>query len=164
MDPLHELQETTRQPVRNLPTVVRPTRVAVTIAFHPQLRRIGERVILGSEALELSRLRPSFRTAEERAVGPLGDPYLSRTPMLLTPDGDGLVITALRRHTVLLGDHPLIGSARVDGEALRRGALLTIGGRVLLLLHLQGDVATAVRSSGSSARARRSSACARRSR
>jgi len=33
MDPLHELQETTRQPVRNLPTVVRPTRVAVTIAF-----------------------------------------------------------------------------------------------------------------------------------
>ncbi|MBL9106702.1 MAG: sigma-54-dependent Fis family transcriptional regulator [Myxococcales bacterium] len=134
-----ELHETTRRPLQRAAAEQRPLRVALTIGFHPQLRRIGERVLLADDVTQLSRQSPEFRTPEGRVVGALTDPYLSRTPVALQRDGDGVIVTAQARQAVRLDGRLLVGSRRVDAEALRRGASLVLAGRVLLLLHSQED-------------------------
>ena len=134
-----ELHETTRRPLQRLPATERPLQVALTIAFHPQLRRVGERVLLGSGVTQLSRQGPEFCTAEGRAVGALADPYVSRTPVSLLLDGDGVLVTAQARQAVRLEERVLVGTARVGPEALRRGVSLALAGRVLLLLRAQEE-------------------------
>ncbi len=118
----------------------RRSQIRLTIALHPDLRRVGDWAEL--PALEagkltlLSRRTPEFFSPDGRPTGPLGDPYISRTALHLTRHGKGLRIacngyrTALR---ICTGTETLEG-ATIDPAALERGLSLTLGERIVLLL------------------------------
>jgi len=105
---------------------------ALTVAWHPDLSRVGARLRIRGE-VALSRNSPDVGDR------PLGDPHLSRKPVVLRAHRGGL---QLEPHpsgsTVTLDGAPCRG-ARLSAEALARGAVLGIAGRVLLVLHLVGD-------------------------
>lgn len=116
----------------------------LTILFHPDAQRIGELVRLhelpASRPVALSRLAPAFAadgdTAERR---PLADPHLSRQPILLRrdpSDPDAVVIErATSRARVDIDGTRLESAQPVGPAALARGVVLTLGRRVVLLLH-----------------------------
>jgi two-component system nitrogen regulation response regulator GlnG len=114
----------------------------LTVLYHPQGQRVGERAFLDNLVAglpaSLSRLEPLFTPpGDGERPRPLNDPFLSRSPLRLAPvAGGGL-------HLDLAG-WPL--PVRVDGEtveheaalapgAVGRGVVLELGQRVALLLH-----------------------------
>jgi len=127
---------------------------ALTILFHPDLERIGERVLLpqlsaGREA-RLSRKEPGFSpprppsAGSAAAVRPLADPYLSRVPVRLLPAAGTGAIRLLcdeTRMPVAVGGVPVAGERSVSAAELERGAVLMLAHRVVVLLHLLDPVA-----------------------
>jgi two-component system, NtrC family, nitrogen regulation response regulator GlnG len=114
----------------------------LTLAAHPDLRRVGERVALpeisSGRPVELSRLAPLFSPPGGGSPEPLADPHLSRSPLWLAP-GPAPGSVLLRR-----GDSSMI--VEVDGRQvqaehlvsaadLERGAVLLLAGRIVLVLH-----------------------------
>jgi two-component system nitrogen regulation response regulator GlnG len=122
------------------PVVVRVP--ALTILAHPDLQRVGERVLLPALSsgvpVPLSRLTPLFAQPGSDQTRPLVDPYLSRSPVQLVPQGQqgDIRIKAEAAGTRI----DLWGTAAPDeispGE-IERGAVLLLADRVALLLHLQ---------------------------
>jgi two-component system nitrogen regulation response regulator GlnG len=116
---------------------------ALTVVTHPMAERVGDRALLDGlltgRAVEVSRNQPDF-AAPGRVLGPcLGDPFLSRKPMLTlsgTLSGAGGVRVAVT------GDARVdVGAALgADGEiapgALEDGVPIALAERVVLLLHL----------------------------
>ena len=132
--------------VSTLEVPVRPaqrsarTQLRLTIAQHPNLRRVGEQITIASSEAEgrllLSRLTPDFCSPDGRPTGPLGDLHISRSPLQLSLDRAGLSIarcgfkSALRISSSL--GAPEVMS--IDTTALDRGVSMTLGERVVLLL------------------------------
>lgn len=119
------------------PSTVLPT---LTVLYHPDLERIGERVFLneialGSEAL-LSRSAPEFARPERLAGEPLGDPHLSRKPIRLRGVDDGIELDIDESRTPVVADgidlpkRGVFSAAQVD-----RGVVLELADTVVLLLH-----------------------------
>lgn len=114
---------------------------ALTVLAHPDLRRVGERVLLpalsSGRPVPLSRLTPLFAPPEGGGERPLADPYLSRSPIqlipALTPSGE---LSSVRlegdRRVDVLG----VPSGEVSGVSLQRGVVFILADRVALLLHL----------------------------
>src|ERR1700757_1775026 len=73
---------------------------ALTILFHPDVRRAGERAILGGLApgrpVSLSRLGPALQPPSRSGARPLLDRCISRSPLLVTRETDGSVTLAMR--------------------------------------------------------------------
>ncbi|MDY7093655.1 MAG: sigma 54-interacting transcriptional regulator [Acidobacteriota bacterium] len=128
----------------------------LTIVWHPDPRRIGERALLPDLAagrpVRLSRTEPVFAASSgslRSSPRPLADPFLSRRPLILEPrEGGGLRLHgALHRLPLEVvpppaespGESPTGDSAEAEvllpPEALEEGRLLLLAGRVLLLLH-----------------------------
>jgi two-component system nitrogen regulation response regulator GlnG len=114
---------------------------ALTILCHPDARRVGEWVPLpeiphGREAL-LARSTPDFSSPQRPGGEPLADRYVSRQPIRLGPGADGGVAISLDgSRTRLEVDGTLVAAAHeVPAAALTRGVVLTLAGRILLLLH-----------------------------
>jgi two-component system nitrogen regulation response regulator GlnG len=115
----------------------------LTILYHPDLSRIGERAVLaglGSDRQEsLSRSGPSFAAPRGTALRPLSDPYLSRRPIVLAPGaspGAVRVVCGGTATTVEINGVPVAGEREVSAEEVVRGAVLLLAGRVVLLLSL----------------------------
>jgi two-component system nitrogen regulation response regulator GlnG len=120
-----------------------PTTVpALTIVYHPELRRIGDRVILGELATgreaRISRAAPRFAPPRQPRGAPLDHPWLSRTPFVLRPRADGgVILDPHDSRTRIVADGDLVDRPRVlSPEQLQRGVLLELSKRVLLLLHM----------------------------
>ena len=120
-----------------------PTAVpALTIVYHPALRRIGDRIVLGELATgreaHISRTAPRFAPPHQPRGAPLDHPRLSRTPFVLRPRGDGgVIIDPQDSRTRLLVDGELVDRPReLSPEQLQRGVLLELSERILLLLHM----------------------------
>src|SRR5262245_1664368 len=68
---------------------------ALTILYHPDLRRIGDRALLGDfepgATAALSRDTPDFVEPRGMRMLPLADSCISRTPVLLSRGADGSV-------------------------------------------------------------------------
>ncbi|NRD63079.1 sigma-54-dependent Fis family transcriptional regulator, partial [Corallococcus exiguus] len=69
---------------------------ALTLIGHAQPQRIGERLLLdgllsGERAVALSRNAPDFSRPGAVLALPLGDPFLSRTPVRFEAGTDGSV-------------------------------------------------------------------------
>ena len=115
--------------------------VALTIAHHPDIRRVGEQAVLPDldqgKAVELSRVGPPFAPPGTFRLRPLEDSSISRQPIVLTAvDGGGVKIVASAGRTRLVcGGVPVPGEISLGMEALRRGAVLQLGGGVVLVLH-----------------------------
>jgi two-component system nitrogen regulation response regulator GlnG len=115
---------------------------ALTIVYHPALRRIGDRVILGELAAgreaRISRAAPRFAPPRQSRGDSLDHPRISRTPFVLRPSADGGVLLdphANGKRITVDGD--LVDRPRVlSPEQLHRGVLLELSECILLLLHM----------------------------
>ncbi len=115
--------------------------LALTIVYHPQLDRVGERASLDALSLDkpiaLSRVEPVFGASGAPAVEPLGDEHISRKPVHLTGTSDGGVRFDIgdSSTTVSLYGQRIVGSAVVSAKDIARGVIIALGTRVVLLLH-----------------------------
>ncbi len=115
---------------------------ALTILFHPDVRRAGERLwlssLLSDEAVGVSRLGPAFVASGEDRGRPLADPYLSRTPFHFSPgeaEGD-VLLTLGRSNTVVVAEgEPVTGERHFPAAELRRGVVMVWANRLVVLLH-----------------------------
>jgi len=113
----------------------------LTVLYHPDLQRIGERVALtglaaGREEL-LSRREPLFSQPGQGYVHPLGDLYLSRSPIRLAAGGaPGTVLLDCRETSmpVLVDGEPVSGVRELSAAEVERGVVLLLAHRVVLLL------------------------------
>ncbi|HEX7185574.1 MAG TPA: sigma-54 dependent transcriptional regulator [Thermoanaerobaculia bacterium] len=135
------LQADTKAESVDLPLAGSPLVPGLTILYHPDAGRIGERVALaglGSGREEpLSRREPAFSSPERSLLRPLADPYVSRRPLRLVSGSEPGGIRLLRGEsgTAVVAD----GEEVSDGIAipparLERGVILLLANRVVLLL------------------------------
>jgi two-component system nitrogen regulation response regulator GlnG len=119
----------------------------LTLAAHPDVRRVGERVALpeisSGRAVELSRLAPLFSPPAGGVPEPLADPHLSRSPLLLAP-GPAPGSVLIRRDGTPMAvevDGRAVGAEHLCAAAeVERGAVLLLAGRMALVLHLMPPV------------------------
>jgi two-component system nitrogen regulation response regulator GlnG len=130
----------------------RPLLPALTILHHADLDRVGDVAVFptggGARAeMAISRNTPHFVRPGGLDAAPLGDPCLSRTAWKLCARFDG--------GSARLEGDPGGWALEIDGEsargafvldaaALARGAVLTLGRRVVLLAHLTAGPARAL--------------------
>ncbi|MEM6454157.1 MAG: sigma 54-interacting transcriptional regulator [Acidobacteriota bacterium] len=120
----------------------------LTILAHPHAGRVGDQVLLpelsaGATVL-LSRLSPDFVHPRRReASSPLGDPYLSRTPLQLSSgtfqhDVPGvIVVQRLGSRTKTRIDGSVLQELHsIPFEHLHEGVVFELGRRIVLLLGL----------------------------
>ncbi len=114
----------------------------LTLLYHPELQRIGERAMLTrlspGGTLPLSRLEPGFAAPGSAVRTPLGAACLSRQPLLLaagsTPGAIRLSCSTSRTRVLVAGQE--VSSEReFSADELERGVVLLLGGQVVLLLH-----------------------------
>jgi DNA-binding NtrC family response regulator len=115
----------------------------LTVLYHTDLRRVGERAALsgltaGRDAA-LSRVGPAFAAPGQAVARPLGDVYLSRTPLRLAPGERPGSLRLLRdgSRTPLAADGvPVEAERAISPEELERGVVLLLAERIVLLLSL----------------------------
>jgi len=114
---------------------------ALTVLFHPDVRRVGEwtalsELLLGREA-QVSRNYPDFISPDRLPGGPLADRYISRRPVLLQPaPGKAIVLSLGDSRTRVDADGvPVLQSRELSAAELERGVVVELAGRVVLLLH-----------------------------
>lgn len=116
--------------------------VALTVLYHSDPERIGERVVLGELAVgrvaRLSRTEPEFSQPRSGPASALLDFHLSRTPIELSDAGhDGAVALAIgQSRTRVVAQGMRIRDQRTFTRTeLADGVTLEFGSRVVLLLH-----------------------------
>ena len=121
---------------------------ALTLLFHPDVRRVGERLLLSEVALGretlIGRGYPEFTTAGQLPGEPLADRYISRSPLQFQPAPGGGVILDLgeSRTRVEADGAPFLKASELSAADLERGVVLELAGRVVLLLHwIRGNLA-----------------------
>lgn len=109
--------------------------LALTILFHAERGRAGERALLGSAgSFELSRLSPEFsRGGPSR---PLADAFISRSPVRIQVEGAGIRFEQPARVTPLVVDGQAVERDRwVDSSDAEAGIVVELADRTILLLH-----------------------------
>jgi two-component system nitrogen regulation response regulator GlnG len=115
---------------------------ALTIASHPDSRRVGERclllALLAGREIALSRTSPDFTPCGSALGTPLRDPFVSRRPIRLLLDAHGAVrlLADADGSGVALGEAPVHGEARVGPAALAAGVALVLADRLVVVLPL----------------------------
>jgi DNA-binding NtrC family response regulator len=119
--------------------------LALTILGHPSVERIGDRALgirlaAGKPAL-ISRNEPVFVPPGQAEGEPIGDESLSRKPLRLKLAGDGGVALEIGESStvVVIGGQRVKKSAHCTAAQVRRGVVLELGRRVVLLLHAVGS-------------------------
>lgn len=113
----------------------------LTILYHPDVERIGERVSLpglasGREEL-LSRAEPAFHQPGSALQRPLADPHLSRRPIRLVPGPDpgGVqLICGESSAAVAVNGEAVAGERDLTAAEIDQGAVLLLASRVVVLL------------------------------
>ena len=129
-----------------LPEVAAPLRgepatgLAATLLYHPDPARLGEMArfpAIGTPWVEpLSRLEPLFAPPGGCSPTPLSDPYLSRSPLEIMARDSGLRLRAPDgRGSWHCDGRPLRGEVPISWERVRKGLVLSVAHRVVLLLH-----------------------------
>ena len=118
-----------------------PALPALTILWHPDPSRVGAMLLLSETGRgrthQLARLSPLFPHYAE-VTAPLGDPFMSRQPCLeFEVTGRSLELRPLGGAVpIALGGKPLDERVVLDEGALAQGAVLTLGRRIALCIHL----------------------------
>jgi DNA-binding NtrC family response regulator len=115
---------------------------ALTILYHPDLRRVGERAILSGllagRHVPLSRLEPGFETPYQGNARPLLDRGISRSPFRITREEDGTIgVSTEGNRTRLVADGVPVakGGCAFPANEVERGIVIELADRVVLLLH-----------------------------
>ena len=115
--------------------------VALTVLYHPDLARVGDRVLLpgldGGRVARLSRNEPAFAPPGGGSGSPLADPYLSRSPLLLTKNANGglRLVAEGSRTAVTVDGREVTAEVDLPPAAIDRGVVLQLAGRIVLLVH-----------------------------
>ncbi|MFL6194736.1 MAG: sigma 54-interacting transcriptional regulator [Thermoanaerobaculia bacterium] len=122
----------------------------LTILYHPELTRIGERVplpgLVSSREEGLSRTEPAFAQPGGAVLRPLADPYVSRRPLRLAPGsrpGSVRLIQDESGTTVIADGEPLGAEREFTPEEIENGVVLLLSNRVVLILSLLDPVSPA---------------------
>ncbi len=115
--------------------------LTLTIVYHPQIERIGERVSLELAAPDkptpLSRVEPVFAHPGTTAGEPLADDGISRKPIYFSGTSEG----GVRIDVTEDGSYVSVRGQRIERSVvfspkdLARGVVFGLGRRVVLLLH-----------------------------
>jgi two-component system nitrogen regulation response regulator GlnG len=112
--------------------------LGLTVLWHPDWQRAGEQCIgpAAGGTLEVSRFAALFGTVGG-AQRPLGHRSISRLPLLLRRNRDGglTIEPPASRMALELNGSALDGPATLSAAQLEAGAVLCLGGSVLLCLH-----------------------------
>jgi two-component system, NtrC family, nitrogen regulation response regulator GlnG len=115
----------------------------LTVLWHPDVQRVGERVALtalaAGRAEHLSRREPHFGQPGGVATRPLGDPYVSRSPIRIergTAPGAIRLVCGETPTPLCLDGEPVGEIRELTAPEVERGAVLLLANRVVLLLHL----------------------------
>ncbi|MCE9672082.1 sigma-54 dependent transcriptional regulator [Myxococcus stipitatus] len=116
---------------------------ALTVVSHPQPQRMGERLLLeglasAGRTAALSRNAPDFCRPGGLLALPLGDPFISRTPVQFEPAPQGGVRLLVPEDgtQVCVAGESVSGGREFSLEELAAGVPLVLAERVVLLLHL----------------------------
>ena len=115
--------------------------LALTIVWHPDHGRIGEQYLdaAGQGTIALGRHAPLFCRLDGSggAPAPLGERCVARAPLQVRRHGAGGVRIELpdSRMRVDCDGVAVAGTVELDADALGRGAILTLGGAVLVCVH-----------------------------
>ncbi len=115
--------------------------VVLTLLFHPDVGRVGERAVLGPRSevwtAAVSRTAATFAPVSGGAGEPLADEHLSRKPVVFTSRRDGAVdLDASGTPTKVVAGKVPVERRRLSPDELHRGVVLLLGGHVVLLLHV----------------------------
>ncbi|HKI06628.1 MAG TPA: sigma-54 dependent transcriptional regulator [Thermoanaerobaculia bacterium] len=115
---------------------------ALTVLYHPDLSRVGERALLGEllagRTVQISRLEPGFEPPYQRSSRPLGDRHISRSPVELsrTEETGALHLSvAETRMRVVVNGTPVEHTWAFSGHEVESGGVIELANRVVLLLH-----------------------------
>ena len=120
------------------PDIAIPT---LTILYHPNLERIGERIQLAElssgREVQISREKPLFTKPGEAYGESLGDPYLSRAPFHINLVRRGTLQLSLgsSRINLQVGGRKMVEPINLNIAELAEGVVLMLSERVILLLH-----------------------------
>ncbi len=103
----------------------------LTIAYHPDLRRIGASCTLDSGTLSINRLTPAFVNPDEKEAVPLDDPFISRRMIDLKIDQDAAEIRNPQGREVRVNGQPI--DVRWRGPLPKEGLVIELADRVVLL-------------------------------
>ena len=114
----------------------------LTILFHPDTSRVGERArfpaLVAGKVVELSRIAPQFAQPGQNDFTGLDDRHLSRKPVRLSWNraAELVVDASATSMRVVVAGASIKGKRLFSAAALEDGAVIEIGERVVLLLHL----------------------------
>lgn len=118
---------------RSEPPKARPT---LTILSHPNLNRIGEICPIPGSRIGLSRLQPEFGQPGSVQGKPLADPFVSREPILIERQKNGLLIKpAPGKKGLKIRDAVISDDHFEPYDSLDKGLVLVLADRITLLLH-----------------------------
>jgi DNA-binding NtrC family response regulator len=139
--------------------------LVLTIIFHPDSSRIGQRAVLprhtGKVPSILGRNGPAFSGPDGQGLLPLDDRHLSRSALQFTiVQGKRLTISRMEKSSrCRVGPGELHDSVEFEWEQLRTGIPLLLGHRIVLLLRLGHSSVPADIGTGCDALLRGSSTC-----
>lgn len=114
----------------------------LTIAYHPDLHRVGEQVKLGEfqrgRPVRVSRNKPLFRRPGSSKGAALNDLFLSREPFFIRHLDRVFELQpkATRTH-IVVGGELVTGPRRFGTDEVDRGVFIELGQRVVLLFDRQ---------------------------
>jgi two-component system, NtrC family, nitrogen regulation response regulator GlnG len=112
--------------------------LAVTLLYHPDVSRIGDRAALEGVQVAISRTSPELAPPRGGPRRPIEDRYVSRSPLQITRMLDGYALTAPAVGGCVVNGRALAqGTERllVDRASVDRGIVVELADRVILLLH-----------------------------
>ena len=116
----------------------------LTIAYHPSVARVGERIGLfelraPGRHVAVSRLEPGFAPLVGGAPQPLGTPFLSRKPFTIAADREGgLTLDPGATSTeIIIAGETVTGVVRLTSAQVDAGVVITLARQVVLVLHRQ---------------------------
>ncbi|HEX5718161.1 MAG TPA: sigma 54-interacting transcriptional regulator [Thermoanaerobaculia bacterium] len=119
---------------------------ALTVLFHADPLRVGEIAsladLLAGHSVFVSRLAPDFAQPGQFDRQPLGDRYLSRSPVRFSPTGQAGTVRVdpeEGRIPLIADGVPLTGPQDFSERVLDRGVVIELSNRVVVLLHLTTD-------------------------
>lgn len=136
MDP-----NTTHDREARLASAARAVVPCLTVLWHADVARVGERALLVDAAfggsVALGRAAPLFGPRGAAALHPLGDRSVSRAPLHLrgTPDGGLALAIDGDHHPARVDGAPIASPRHLTGAELDAGVVLTLSSRVAVLLH-----------------------------
>ena len=118
---------------------------ALTVLAHRQPERVGDVAYLPALALgravELSRLGPAFSRPGAGAAAPLGDPGMSRSPLVLMAEEGGVRVSTPPDARIPVVDGEASPRLLLSAARLMSGVVLELSPWTVVLLHRRPPVA-----------------------